>query len=328
MPTTPETAPFALAGGVVAHNDGETLEASLRSLLDAGLPPGVRWTRIWVVLSGCTDRSVEVAQAMAARDARLRVIVEPERRGKAEALNTVFRHAEGDGLVLLNGDAVAAPPAIPALLDAARTLRRPYAVMGCPVPVRDPACRPIVADVVDLLWRIHADLHARTLARTDATHLSDELLLLSLPVPFSYPPGTINDGAWLGARLRRSGGSLRFAPDARAAIRVPRTFAEYRAQRRRIYVGHRQVARSTGVVPETIAVHALRAPGETLAILRGAVRTRADRIAFVVLLAWETIALASAGWDCLDRTTDHVRWRRVGPPTGTPTRSGSGSART
>ena len=108
-----------LAGGVVAYNEERTIRAALLSLLDQELPPGVAWNTIWVVASGCTDRTVEEAGLVAARDPRVRLVVEPVRTGKATAVTEVLRRAQGDAVVLLNADARAMPGAVAALWEAA-----------------------------------------------------------------------------------------------------------------------------------------------------------------------------------------------------------------
>ena len=126
-------ASIALVGGIVAYNEEKTIVASVRSLLDQELPSHVHWAQIWIVASGCTDRTGEFVRAIAESDPRVRLIEQAERQGKADALNAIFARADGDLLVLLNGDSIAQPGAIRALVEAARDLGPPFAVMGRPV---------------------------------------------------------------------------------------------------------------------------------------------------------------------------------------------------
>ncbi|HKS59869.1 MAG TPA: glycosyltransferase family 2 protein, partial [Thermoplasmata archaeon] len=171
-----------IAGGVVAFQDEGRLAGSVRSLLRQNLPPGVEWTDVWVVVSPSTDRTLEVANSLAAEDPRVKVVLEAQRRGKSAALAEVLQRATGDYLVLLNGDARALPGAVSALLRAAPTLPGPFAVMGRPTPMR--LDHSPLDSAVELLWDVHHAFHQHLIQNGRSTHLSDELLL----IPLAYPP--------------------------------------------------------------------------------------------------------------------------------------------
>ncbi len=297
-----------ISGGIVAHNDESLIERSIRSLLTQRLPEGTEWGRIWVVASGCTDRTVDIAQYLAARDERIALLVEGERRGKSAALREVLRRAEGDSLVLLNSDAVAAPGSVGALLETARGKRHPFAVMG----------RPVVESSrsggwqgsLRWMWDLHHELHLRMLADGRGAHLSDELLLVSLPAYPWIEDGIINDGSYCAVWLREHNGSCWYAPDARVALDTPATPAEHVRQRRRIHVGNAQVAARLGRSPTTAARYFLESPAqavrsfrETLAAEHGL--RHLARIAMLELVA-QALALG-------DRAAgrDQVLWQRI-----------------
>ena len=189
-----------LIGGIVAFNEERRLAASVESLLAQRLPAGVRWRAITIVASGCTDRTTEVAESLAAAHAEVNVVVQPDRMGKASALREIFRAARGDYLVLLNADAAADPGAVAALLHTASSLSRPFAVMGRPEPAELPPAR--IGSGLRLLWDLHHRLHAELVASREGTHLSDELLLLPVSHLPPLPPGVVNDGAFVGAHQR------------------------------------------------------------------------------------------------------------------------------
>ena len=161
--------PQSLAAGVVAHNEEGHLRAAVRSLVDQQLPEGVTWREIWVVASGCTDRTVEVARDLADEEPRVQVVVEPDRGGKARALRQVFLRAKGDALVLLNSDARAEPGAVDQLVRTAAGKRAPFAVMGRPVvPGHAPGRW---APTFRWMWDLHHEYHAELLADGAGGHL-------------------------------------------------------------------------------------------------------------------------------------------------------------
>lgn len=318
---SPESAPASrervVVGGLVAHNEERCVARAVRSLLDQELPAGYRWGTIWVVASGCTDGTVAAARMAAAGDPRLRIVEEPERRGKAHAVLEVARRAEGDALVLLNGDAAAEPGAVRSLLLAASGRAAPFAIMARPIPGR--SFPGPLAGAIGLLWDLHHEMHLELAA---GTHLADELLLVSLPLPPpALRPGVVNDGAFLGVWLTLHGGSTTYSPDARVRIEVPRRLVDHLRQRRRILFGHNQVARELGVAPRTLSTLAREQPERALRVLRRGLRAGGRRFADLLVLATgEALAVALATWDRIVGSTDHVRWARIAPPAPAPTR--------
>ncbi|MGI0139975.1 MAG: glycosyltransferase [Thermoplasmata archaeon] len=327
MASDSASGPLDLVGGIVAHNEEGNIQAAIGSLLGQELGGSARWLELWVVASGCTDRTIERVREFARIDPRVRLIERPTRSGKAHALNEIFERARGDLLVLLNGDACAEPGALRELLKGVGDLPRPFAVMGRPVPPQS-AGGGGLSGTVGLLWEVHAQVHQETLTRGGGNHLSDELLLVSLPILERLSSGTINDGAFLGASLEGRGGTLRFAPAARVHIQVPATVGGYLAQRRRIYAGHARVARETGAVPTTFVSLALRHPRRAGRVLAQCWEIGHRRKHFPTLIGLEAIALALALWDGIPPRRDHVRWRRVVKSVGWERGSGNESFRT
>jgi hypothetical protein len=318
---------FQLTGGVVAYNEERRIAAAVGSLLNQELPAGARWGTIWVVASGCTDGTVEVARALAAQHPEVRVLVQPERRGKASALREIFRIARGDFLVLLNADAVARPGAVAALLRTASGMEVPFAVMGRP----DPAELPPKGwgTGIQLLWNLHHRLHAELITTEKGSHLSDELLLLPVSNLPTLPEDIVNDGAFIGAWLRSHGGRLAYAVDARVAIEVPWSFADHLRQRRRIHAGHRQVSELVGVPPTTMGQYLTQRPGRALALLAAEVRdTPGGRLALAWLLTGEVAAAAAAVWDRVPPRRSHRLWVPIREPNGFPPTYGPRVGRT
>lgn len=311
-PAAPEDIrrPFGpISGGIVAHNDAGRIGAAIASLLSQELPDGAYWDAIWVVASGCTDGTAEVARRLATADARLRVIEEAERRGKSAALREVLRRARGNALVLLNSDAVAAPGAVRTLLRVAEGKSRPHAVMARPIVAGDGGGSWEAS--LSWMWQLHHEFHSEILADGRGAHLSDELLLLSLPAPPLLEDGVINDGAYCAVWLQAHGGSCWYAPEALVAIDVPRSPSDHLRQRRRIHVGNAQIAGRLGRRPTTLLSGFLAHPERGARALRRAVDRPGGVRHFAAILFWELAAVLLAAWDRLPPRPDHIRWRRI-----------------
>ncbi len=308
-----------LAGGVVAFNEEANLRGAVRSLLDQRLPTGVRWGDVWVVASGCTDGTVAVAESLAGEDPRVRVVVEPDRGGKARALGAVFARARGDALVLLNSDARAEPGSVAELVSAAGGKSAPYAVMGRPVIPASTTGR--WTPMLRWMWDLHHEFHLDLLADGHGSHLSDELLLVSLPTVAPPPIGVINDGSYLAVWLAQRAGGRWYAPRAQVAIQVPARLRDHLHQRRRIHVGNGQVASLLREPPSTIPEQFFRRPGATVRLLVRLLRRENGISEFARLATAEWASYALAAWDRLPPRRDHIRWQRIERPT-TPTGRG------
>jgi glycosyltransferase involved in cell wall biosynthesis len=310
----PTDGPRCLAAGVVAHNEERHLRSAVQSLLDQELPEGVSWGEIWVVASGCTDGTVGVARALAEEDARVRLVVEPDRGGKARALGEVFRRASGDALVLLNSDAHAEPGAVEELVRAVAGKPAPFAVMARPVVPKVESGR--WASTMRWMWDLHHEMHSEFLATGEWGHLSDELLMLSLASSPEIPEGIINDGSYLAVWLSQHRGGRWYAPDARVTIQVPTTVRDHLLQRRRIHVGNGQVASVLGTAPASVPRQFLDQPEQTFRILRKMVAREGGLGDFASVATWEVVAHALALWDRLPPRKDHIRWQRIHPTSG------------
>jgi hypothetical protein len=302
-------APVGLTGGIVANNERDGIHRSIDSLLGQSLPEGASWSKVVVVVSGSTDGTAEVVRALASADPRIEVVIQPTREGKSSALAEVFRRASGEYLVLLNGDAEAAPGAVGTLLDSSPGPDERFAVMGRPLPPK--AVPGTFAAAVELMWSIHHAVHAALLSDGTGNHLSDELLLL--PVRHLPPlgAGIINDGSFVGGWLATHQGALRYAPGAVAAIETPATLREHVRQRRRIRFGHTQIQQSLSVTPVTITRYALRAPRRAVRLVAGESRAPGGVFALATLLLAEVVAASLALVDARSSAKDHVRWNPI-----------------
>lgn len=232
--------------GVMAYNEerniGKLLEAlRVQEMTCADLD------RIVVVASGCTDRTVEIAEAARQRDPRVRLIRQERREGKARAVNLFLEEARVAGAeicVLQSGDTLPRPGTLdllvrPMVEDPAVGMTGAHVV---PVNGHD----TFVGGVVQTLWRLH---HRLAMEQPKM----GELVAFRNLVP-SIPGDSAVDEVSIEAALTSRGYTLRYVPQAIVLNKGPETISDYLKQRRRIHAGHLEIARRTGYAPSTMSV--------------------------------------------------------------------------
>lgn len=222
--------------GVLAYNEEHNIRQILRSLLNQQVA-SCEIAEIVVVASGCTDRTVELAAEIARTHPLVTVEVQPQRAGKAAAINRLIELAQGDVIVLAGADTLPDPRALEHLLQ-------PFTDAGVGmtggrvVPLNDP--RSFLGFTVQLLWQVHHRMALRW-------PKLGELVAFRNVIP-AIPVDSATDEVALEALVTARGYRLAYAPAAVVFNRGPQTLADFMLQRRRIYAGHLAVAMNQGYV--------------------------------------------------------------------------------
>ncbi len=127
------TAALGLSVVIPVHDEQESLEALHREL-DAAVGRVAGGLEILFVDDGSRDASLALMQAIAEKDARVRVLALDARHGQSAALEAGFRAARGDLIATLDADLQNDPADLPRLLAA---LERADVVCGVRVERRD-----------------------------------------------------------------------------------------------------------------------------------------------------------------------------------------------
>lgn len=216
--------------GIMAHNEAVNLHRLLGAL--SSLPAQV--DPILVVSSGSTDGTGSIARSHGARDPRIRVLEEPERKGKAAAINLFLDQLppEVEVCVLVNGDLLPEGDAVPLLLEP---FADPSVGMTGARPVPTNPATGWIHRVVRFQW----DLHHRVALRRPKL---GEMVAFRRGVPL-LPEDTAVDEATLESHFAERGLRLVYVPDAVVHNRGPDRLSELLSQRSRIWAGHLHLRR-------------------------------------------------------------------------------------
>lgn len=229
--------------GICAYNEekniGKLLEALMRQEADIA-----ELDEIIIVASGCTDRTVEIAEDFARRDARVRVIAQEKREGKAAAVGVFLREAKHDILVLESADTI---PQICTVEYLVRPFQDPAIGMtgARPVPVDSP--HTLMGYTTHLLWSLH---HAIALQNPKM----GEMIALRRVV--REMPRTSVDEAYLESAVQSAGFVLQYVPEAIVHNKGPETLSDFFRQRRHIHWGHLHLKHQTGHAVSTASIFA------------------------------------------------------------------------
>jgi len=229
--------------GICAFNEGNNIRSLLRNLTsEQDLPKDCR---VLVVCSGCTDQTLEVVKEFQAKDKRIKPIVEKTRKGKAEALNRIFKDAVGssDALILVNADSLPEHGSI-ANLVSELTSTNAGVVFAQPVPFKGPDSLGYKIAVV--IWRLH---HLISFFRNPK--LSGELCSIRTDCLRLIPEDVATDEPYIELAIREKGYEIRYLPNAIVHIRCPTSVGDLLKQRKRIWIGHMQFKRTTGFTVST-----------------------------------------------------------------------------
>lgn len=215
---------------ITAFREAATVGRAIESFLPQ-LPAGAE------ILVICPDpATTTVVDGYAARYPVVRHVADPQ-RGKPAALNVGLKAAQGDIVVLSDGDVVVADDALAPLL----------------APFEDPQVgavsgHPISASPRDALlgyWShlLTEGIHQMRLARDRAGQFlfcSGYLFAFRRALVDRVPGDALAEDAVISQLVAQQGYRVRYAPQARVLVRYPTTYQDWLRQKVRSAGGHAQ----------------------------------------------------------------------------------------
>jgi len=219
--------------GVLAHNEEKIIVDCLKALQNQTLKRN-RIKEIVVVSSGSTDGTNQIIRYFQEQDDRIRLILQPERLGKASAINKFLAEAKGDIAVIESADTIPAENAIAELI-------LPFSdsdvgICGAhPVPVNNR--NSFVGFCVNRLWELHHHMSLKSPKCGEMVAFRNIIKKI--------PKFTAVDEAVIEGIFHRHNKKLAYADKAIVYNKGPETIKDFIRQRRRIASGHRHLKVTT-----------------------------------------------------------------------------------
>ncbi len=280
----------------------------VRSILEESARSPAIMRELVIVASGVQGPTLSRLEQASELDERVKLLVEPKRRGKAEAINRILSSTSGEYILFVNADATPEPGAMASLLELVSSSPRNGAVSALPVPEASGGVASLLAR---FMWSAHNECSVYLNHLGVANHSSDELVVFRVSATTPLPAGLVNDGAYMAGVAKRRGYKVKVCQSAKVRVRTPSRLVEVILQRRRILFGHAQVWREVGAPPMTIESMLVLSPFASMRLLARSL-SNDSRFLLVLPLAGvgEALAAALSIIDTLRSTTAHEVWRR------------------
>jgi cellulose synthase/poly-beta-1,6-N-acetylglucosamine synthase-like glycosyltransferase len=220
---------------ITAFREPETVGQAIEAFLSQ-LPAEAE-----ILVVSPDPETIAVVDQYAARYPVVRHVADPQ-RGKPTAVNVGLEAAEGDLVVLTDGDVLVEEHALMPLL-APFADPEVGAVSGHPISINP-------RDTILGYWShlLTDGIHHMRLARDGATRRGKARFLLCSGYLFAFRPTLIDrvpqdalaEDAVISHRVAQQGARIRYAPEARVYVRYPTTYSDWLRQKVRSTGGYAQ----------------------------------------------------------------------------------------
>lgn len=216
-----------LTVGIAVHNE----EKSIRKVISLWQKEPVG--EILIISSGSTDSTESIIRALIEKDARIRLISEPEKKGKPAAINKILYLAKGDIIIMTDGDVYIEPGAAN-LLKARFSENKIGLVAGHPVPLYPegiPGC-----------WmRMSCDIMHDKRTKNIELDVTGNLYAIKKGIVKNIPENTTLDDVYVAFEVKKKGYAIVYEPEAIVRVKGVETISDFISQKTRTRVGWHQL---------------------------------------------------------------------------------------
>jgi len=227
--------------GIMAYNE----EANIGHLLEALLKQNEKIAEIreiWVVASGCTDKTVEIVKNYQKKSKKIKLLEQEKREGKASAINLWLNFVKTDVCVMESADTIPNPRTIDEMV---RPFRNPMVGMtgGHPIPVD--TTDTFMGFAVNKLWELH---HYIALKNPKCGEI-----IAFRKIFKRIPPMSSADEANVEPLIIGQAYSIVYCPKAIVRNKGPENIRDYLKRRRSNAAGHLAIQKYQGYKVSTMS---------------------------------------------------------------------------
>ncbi|WP_244510485.1 glycosyltransferase family 2 protein [Microvirga guangxiensis] len=227
---------------IAAFNEEKVIREKLSNSFELDYPN----LEILVAADGSSDRTLDIAASYA--DRGVKAMFEPQRRGKAAALNRAAAQATGDIIVFSDANAMYEPQAIRALVEGFSD-RNVGAVSGVKIVRARNQGDTGFGRSEGFYWKYENAIRQAESRLGTTVAAVGEIVAVRKDVFRPFPASIINDDAYLALAVLAQGLDVRFAPTAVAEELASISEGDEYVRRRRIAAGRWLQLRYMSLLP-------------------------------------------------------------------------------
>lgn len=220
--------------GIMAYNE----EANIGHLLEVLLKQNEKIAdikEIWVIASGCTDKTVEIVKNYQKKNKKIKLLKQKKREGKASAINLWLNFVKTDVCVMESADTMPNPRTVDEMI---RPFRDPLVGMsgGRPIPVD--TTDTFMGFTVNKLWELHHYIALKTPKCGE--------IIAFRKIFKRIPPMSSADEANVEPLIIGQAYAIIYCPKAIIHNKGPETIHDYLKRRRSIAAGYLDIQKHQG----------------------------------------------------------------------------------
>lgn len=224
------------------YNEERNIVAFLQNLLEDTRTLDCTW-ELLLCLSGCTDRTALRINEQFSQVNEMRVLVEEERRGKANAVKKLRSEAMGDYLIFTDGDVLWQKGACDLLL---RRLKMGHIgiVAGRILPLKPG--HGLLDRINVLSFEYWHRLRELKCSQEELWAISGQIYAIRKCLASTMPDSIINEDAFIGKWVKTQGYLVDYEPRAIVLVNYPKTWQDFFTQKVRNRSGWLQLSQHFG----------------------------------------------------------------------------------
>jgi len=224
---------------IPVYNEEKSIEKTICSIT----PQINKEDEIFVVASGCTDKTIPILKRLSKKDRRVKILIQKNREGKASAINLIFKKSKGSIIIFTDGDVLLDKNAIKNLIK--KMNKDIGAISGRNMPYKEDN---FFDKLQSFSWKILNNKKIKEQKKEKFFALNGYLFALKKGIINHLDTKNLIEDALIGWKIRKKGYSTIYEPNAKVYIKAPQNLKDYLNQKKRIRLGWWQMTKQ-GVNP-------------------------------------------------------------------------------
>ena len=196
---------------------------------------------ILIISSGSTDNTNKIIHRLAKKDKRIRLITEPKKTGKPNAINKLLTLAKHTIIIMTDGDVYIEPGAAKHLTRHLNKADKKIGIVaGHPIPLNPKG-------IFGLWMQMSCDILHEKRAKNIELDVTGNLYAIKKGIIKKIPENTTLDDAYVAHETKKAGYKIIYEPEAKVRVKGVKNLHDFITQKTRTRVGWHQLRRAENI---------------------------------------------------------------------------------